>query len=59
MKILMIFLVILAEAVNFGLSAFFIAQAVIHFRKEKFILFGVDISLAVFFLALFIKAVVS
>lgn len=58
MKILMFFLVTLAEAAQLFISLFFITQAVIHFREKEFISFGFDVALAVLLLALFIMAVI-
>ena len=48
MNFLMIFLAV----------AVALTQAVYHFRDEQFILFGFDITLAVFSLAMLIKAVI-
>lgn len=59
MNFLMIFLTVAVALARFFASVYFITQAVYHFRDEQFILFGFDITLAVFFLAMLIKAVVS
>jgi hypothetical protein len=41
------------------MNAFFIASAVMNFKDKKYFHFGVDVTLAITSLAMFIKAVVS
>ena len=54
--VVLFFILIIIEIL---INAFFIASAVMNFKDKKYFHFGVDVTLAITSLAMFIKAVVS
>lgn len=59
MNFLYVVLFFILITIEILMNAFFIASAVMNFKEKKYFHFGVDVTLAIISLAMFIKAVGS